>query len=323
MALVLALPVSGFAQAKIKIAIWEVENHAESYWWFHNDMGPAARNTIDSEFSENKLLSDKFSIVERDKLNLVMKEQGLGAGRRARSADGGQGRQDSRRQVHPRRRHRQVQHRRRPRAAVGAFGVGGSLVAGAGDDQHPADRHDDRRARAVAAGRRRSQEGRRLLQGHQHEPRHRMGSRERDDSEGVESDRREVRCPAATSIRLSTAATPAGGLEGQDHQGRRRPSLDQPGRVRGVEGRRQVQRVQRRRGADRSGHRREAGRRREADRQRRRRRSAAAVRHHLAHRQGRRRTRFAASHSDLYAIRDTSCVRVSTPPCRTRASDVS
>jgi len=79
LALVLALPASGFAQAKIKIAIWEFENHAESSWWFHKDMGPAARNTIDTEFSENKMLSSKFSVVERDKLNLVLKEQGLAA----------------------------------------------------------------------------------------------------------------------------------------------------------------------------------------------------------------------------------------------------
>jgi curli biogenesis system outer membrane secretion channel CsgG len=77
MALLVAVPGQVLAQGKIRIAIWEVENHAESSYWFHNDMGPAARNTIDSEFSENKALSDKFSIVERDKLNLVMKEQGL------------------------------------------------------------------------------------------------------------------------------------------------------------------------------------------------------------------------------------------------------
>ena len=76
-ALSIAMPGSGFAQGKIKIAIWEFENHAETSWWFHSDMGPAARNTIDTEFSENKMLSDKFSVVERDKLNLVMKEQGL------------------------------------------------------------------------------------------------------------------------------------------------------------------------------------------------------------------------------------------------------
>lgn len=67
------------AQGKIPIAIWEVENHAETSWWFHNDMGPAARNTLDTEFSENRALRDKFSIIERDKLDLVMKEQGLAA----------------------------------------------------------------------------------------------------------------------------------------------------------------------------------------------------------------------------------------------------
>src|SRR5207244_6340879 len=76
-ALVLALPVPGFAQAKIRVATWEFENHAETHWWFFKDMGPAARNQIDNEFSENKLLSSKFSVVERDKLNLVLKEQGL------------------------------------------------------------------------------------------------------------------------------------------------------------------------------------------------------------------------------------------------------
>jgi curli biogenesis system outer membrane secretion channel CsgG len=77
LALLLALPSHALAQAKIKVAIWEFENHAETHWWFFKDMGPAARNQIDTEFSENKMLSDKFSVVERDKLNLVLKEQGL------------------------------------------------------------------------------------------------------------------------------------------------------------------------------------------------------------------------------------------------------
>jgi curli biogenesis system outer membrane secretion channel CsgG len=77
--LVLVTAGPALAQGKIRIAIWEVENHAETSWWFHSDMGPAVRNTLDTEFSENKLLSDKFSIVERDKLNLIMKEQGLGS----------------------------------------------------------------------------------------------------------------------------------------------------------------------------------------------------------------------------------------------------
>ena len=78
-ALLIAAPQSSYGQAKIKIAIWEFENHAATSWWFHNEMGPAARNTIDTQFSENKQLSAKFSVVERDKLNLVLKEQGLAA----------------------------------------------------------------------------------------------------------------------------------------------------------------------------------------------------------------------------------------------------
>src|SRR5436309_10416489 len=77
LALLLALPSSGFAQGKIRVAVWEFENHAGSQHWYSNQLGPAARNQIDTEFSENKLLSSKFSVVERDKLNLVLKEQGL------------------------------------------------------------------------------------------------------------------------------------------------------------------------------------------------------------------------------------------------------
>jgi hypothetical protein len=110
-ALVLALPVSGFAQAKIKIAIWEFENHAETSYWFFKDMGPAARNQIDTEFSENKLLSSKFSVVERDKLALVLKEQGLATAGAGRPGIRCQGRKDPGRQIHPARRDRQVQHR--------------------------------------------------------------------------------------------------------------------------------------------------------------------------------------------------------------------
>jgi curli biogenesis system outer membrane secretion channel CsgG len=78
-ALLLASAIPAHAQGKIRLAIWEVENNAESRWWFFNDMGPAARNQIDTEFSENTTLSDTFTIVERDKLNLIMKEQGLAA----------------------------------------------------------------------------------------------------------------------------------------------------------------------------------------------------------------------------------------------------
>src|SRR5438132_226597 len=77
LALSLAVPSRGFAQGKIRVAIWEFENHAGAQHWYSNQLGPAARNQIDTEFSENQLLSAKFSVVERDKLNLVLKEQGL------------------------------------------------------------------------------------------------------------------------------------------------------------------------------------------------------------------------------------------------------
>ena len=74
----LVLPTESFAQAKIKVAVWEFENHAESYW-YSSRLGPAARDQIDTEFSENQQLSSRFSVIERDKLALVLKEQGLGA----------------------------------------------------------------------------------------------------------------------------------------------------------------------------------------------------------------------------------------------------
>jgi curli biogenesis system outer membrane secretion channel CsgG len=76
-ALVFLLPLQGYSQGKIKIAIWEFDNNAPQSYWFWNQMGPAARGVIDTQFSENKLLSSKFSVVERDKLSLVLKEQGL------------------------------------------------------------------------------------------------------------------------------------------------------------------------------------------------------------------------------------------------------
>ena len=76
LALLMALPAQTFAQGKIKVAIWEFENHADGYW-YSAKLGPAARDQIDTEFSENSALSSKFSVIERDKLALVLKEQGL------------------------------------------------------------------------------------------------------------------------------------------------------------------------------------------------------------------------------------------------------
>src|SRR5438477_3979275 len=78
LALQIVFPTPSFAQGKIKVAIWEFENHADSYW-YSSKLGPAARDQIDTEFSENRQLSSKFSVIERDKLALVLKEQGLGA----------------------------------------------------------------------------------------------------------------------------------------------------------------------------------------------------------------------------------------------------
>ena len=73
----IALATQSFAQGKIKVAIWEFDNNAAHSYWYWDKMGPAARNIIDTAFSENKLLANKFSVIERDKLNLVLKEQGL------------------------------------------------------------------------------------------------------------------------------------------------------------------------------------------------------------------------------------------------------
>ncbi|MGH9321098.1 MAG: CsgG/HfaB family protein [Vicinamibacteria bacterium] len=72
------IPFQLQAQGKIRVAIWDFENNAEQSWWFWNDLGPAARNHIDTAFSENEVLSSKFSVIEREKLDMVLKEQGLG-----------------------------------------------------------------------------------------------------------------------------------------------------------------------------------------------------------------------------------------------------
>ncbi len=77
--MMLAASLPAQAQEKTRIAVWEVENNAATSWAFWNDMGPAARNHIDTEFSENPTLAAKFAVVERTQLALVMKEQGLAA----------------------------------------------------------------------------------------------------------------------------------------------------------------------------------------------------------------------------------------------------
>jgi len=74
-----AVAQPALAQGKVRVAIWDFENHSQQSYWFSKDLGPAARNQIDTEFSENHLLSSKFSVVERDKLKLALQEQGLAA----------------------------------------------------------------------------------------------------------------------------------------------------------------------------------------------------------------------------------------------------
>jgi len=73
----LVLPCGVGAQGKIRIAIWDFENHSEQSWWFSGDLGPALRNHIDTAFSQNPTLNARFSIVEREALENVLKEQGL------------------------------------------------------------------------------------------------------------------------------------------------------------------------------------------------------------------------------------------------------
>ena len=51
LALLFAVPAPSFAQGKIKVAIWEFENHADGYW-YSSKLGPAARDQIDTEFSQ-------------------------------------------------------------------------------------------------------------------------------------------------------------------------------------------------------------------------------------------------------------------------------
>jgi curli biogenesis system outer membrane secretion channel CsgG len=78
-AVLFSLPAALHAQPKIRVAIWEFDNNVAQSYWFYNQLGPAARNHIDTAFSQDPKLSATFSIVERDKLALVLKEQGLAA----------------------------------------------------------------------------------------------------------------------------------------------------------------------------------------------------------------------------------------------------
>jgi curli biogenesis system outer membrane secretion channel CsgG len=66
-------------EAPVRVAIWNFDNNSERRYWFHGDMGDAARNQIDQAFSDNPDLARRFAVVERERLDMVLKEQGLGA----------------------------------------------------------------------------------------------------------------------------------------------------------------------------------------------------------------------------------------------------
>ena len=76
-ALCLAGASPAAAQAKIRVALWDFDNNSAQSWWFWDKLGPAARNQIDTAFDNDPALREKFTVVERQALELVMKEQGL------------------------------------------------------------------------------------------------------------------------------------------------------------------------------------------------------------------------------------------------------
>ena len=95
------------AQEKIKVALMDFDNNAERSWWFYDQLGPAARNQIDTAFSENGELAKRFSVIEREKLALVHEGTGARHVGRGGSAIGRKGGPAARRQVHRHRRRRQ------------------------------------------------------------------------------------------------------------------------------------------------------------------------------------------------------------------------
>lgn len=72
--LILAFSSSGFLQAKPRIAVVNFENKSTWYWWGER-LGEAAADVFVTEL----LQSGNFSVIEREKLNAVLAEQGLGA----------------------------------------------------------------------------------------------------------------------------------------------------------------------------------------------------------------------------------------------------
>jgi curli biogenesis system outer membrane secretion channel CsgG len=62
------------AGKKIRVAVFDFENHSQWHWWGDN-LGKAAGN----EFVTQLVQSNEFTVIERDKIAAVLAEQGLGA----------------------------------------------------------------------------------------------------------------------------------------------------------------------------------------------------------------------------------------------------
>jgi curli biogenesis system outer membrane secretion channel CsgG len=69
----LILPIIGTAQSKIRVAVMEFENNATDEWssW---GLGKAAQDAMVTALVE----SGMFSVIERQKLEMILNEQGLG-----------------------------------------------------------------------------------------------------------------------------------------------------------------------------------------------------------------------------------------------------
>ena len=174
----LLVPLPAAAQAKIRIAIWDFENNSAGSYWFSHDLGKAARNQIDTFMAENAALSAKFSVVEREKLELVMKEQGLSsAGALDPQSAAKVGRILGVKYI--------VTGGidkfsiNKTGGGIGRLGVGGSVTTADATHQHALHRHDDRRAGRLDIGRWPGEEGRWFRGGHQSQPGCRVGHRQR------------------------------------------------------------------------------------------------------------------------------------------------
>ena len=255
--LLLAMPSRSFAQAKIKVAIWEFENHADTYW-YSSRLGPAARDQIDTEFSENQQLSSVFSVIERDKLNLVLKEQNLatsGAVDPSTAAKVGKilgvkyiiiGGVDKFKIDNT-------------KGGIGAFGVGGNLVqADATINLRVIDTTTAERIVSVSADGE-VKKGGGFLKG---------TSLSRDSEWGIASETIQKTAKAVVAkfvmpeyiARISDAATPAGGLEGKIIKVDGNKAYINLGAAAGLKVGDTLQHLQHRRGVDRPGHRRKARR---------------------------------------------------------------